>query len=228
MTLHTYKDITYSLKRSERRTISIYIERDGSVSVLAPEQIEIEQLNEAIEQKRYWIQKSLSELDELNQAKVEREFVNGEGFLYLGRSYRLKIRENLKTPLTLYQGYFLLDKDYLENARILFIDFYKKKGLKHIPARVELFKRKLGVDPELIRVMELGSRWASRSNSYLNFHWKTVLAPLTIIDYIVVHELTHLIRPDHSQEFWNIVESLVPKYLERKNWLRLNGTTLDI
>lgn len=228
MTLYTYKDITYSLERSDRRTVSIYIERDGSVSVLAPNYIEVEQLNKVIEHKRYWIHKSLSELDELNKTGVKREFVNGEGFLYLGKSYRLKIRKNLKTPLSLHQGYFLLDKDHLEKARTLFIDFYKKKGLKHIPARVEWFKHKLGVNPEVIRVLELGNRWASRSNDNLNFHWKIVLAPLTIIDYIVVHELTHFVRPDHSRVFWSIVESVIPNYLERKNWLRINGANLDI
>jgi hypothetical protein len=228
MTVYTYKDITYSLKRSDRETVSIYVERDGSVSVLAPEQIEINQLNEVLEHKRYWIHKSLSELDELNRTRVEREFVNGEGFLYLGRSYRLKIRKNLKTPLSLYQGYFFLDRDYVEKARNLFIDFYKEKGKKHIPARVEWFKDRLGAKPEVIRVMELGNRWASRSDNNLNFHWRIVLAPLTLIDYVVVHELAHLIRPDHSQEFWSIVESVIPNYLERKNWLRVNGASLDI
>jgi predicted metal-dependent hydrolase len=76
--------------------------------------------------------------------------------------------------------------------------------------------------------MELKNRWASRSEKGLNFHWKVVLAPVTVIDYIIVHELAHYLRPDHGLQFWDTVESVIPNYHEKKEWLRKNGANLDI
>ncbi len=94
-----YKDIGYSLKKSNRKTISIFIERDGSVSILAPAPYELEKIEQVIEAKRGWIYRNLAEWEDLNRTQLHREFVNGEGFIYLGRSYRLSLEENQHTDL---------------------------------------------------------------------------------------------------------------------------------
>lgn len=224
-----YKDINYELKQSKRKTMSIYIERDGRVSVLAPEHLNIEEIEKVLEEKRYWIYSQLAEWEYLNSARVNRQFVNGEGFLYLGRSYRLKLVEEQDEPLKLYQGYFCLRKKDIPSATEHFKDFYRRKGIEKLKDRVEYYKDMLGVKPQGIRVMELKNRWASCSeNNVLNFHWKCIMAPMTIIDYIVVHELAHFIYPNHNESFWNVVDKVLPDYLERKNWLRENGAALDI
>lgn len=224
-----YKDINYELKQSKRKTMSIYIERDGRVSVLAPEHLNIEEIEKVLEEKRYWIYSQLAEWEYLNSARVNRQFVNGEGFLYLGRSYRLKLVEEQDEPLKLYQGYFCLRKKDVPSATEHFKDFYRRKGTEKLKDRVDHYKDILGVQPQGIRVMELKNRWASCSeNNILNFHWKCIMAPMTIIDYIVVHELAHFIYPNHNESFWNVVDKVLPDYLERKNWLRENGAALDI
>jgi predicted metal-dependent hydrolase len=220
-----YKDINYELKQSKRKTMSIYIERDGRVSVLAPEHLNIEEIEKVLEEKRYWIYSQLAEWEYLNSARVNRQFVNGEGFLYLGRSYRLKLVEEQDEPLKLYQGYFCLRKKDVPSATEHFKDFYRRKGTEKLKDRVDHYKDMLGVQPQGIRVMELKNRWASCSeNNILNFHWKCIMAPMTIIDYIVVH----FIYPNHNESFWNVVDKVLPDYLERKNWLRENGAALDI
>jgi hypothetical protein len=224
----TYKDITYSVERKERKTLSIYVEPTGKIKILAPKDISKEELNQIIENKRYWIYKSLSELEELNETKVEREIVDGEGFLYLGRSYKLKIQKNLKRPLTLRQGRFYLDKAHKMDAQDCFKEFYREKGLKHVSERVNYFKGKLGVSPNPVRVMELKNRWGSCSEKHLNFHWKIMMAPMKIIDYIIVHELAHIIEPKHSLRFWEIVGAVIPDYRQRREWLKVNGANLDI
>jgi hypothetical protein len=87
----------------------------------------------------------------------------------------------------------------------------------------------LGVIPSKIRVIELKNRWASCSESgLLNFHWKCIMAPITVIDYIVVHELTHFIYPNHTDAFWNTVDKVLPDYMERKQWLRENGAGMEL
>ena len=105
----TYKDVAYTLVRSQRRkTASIYVERDGSVTVRVPDNLTETEIETLIEGKRYWIHKHLTEWRELNAAQVVREYVNGEGFLYLGRSYRLQWVDDQAVPLLLKGGYFLL------------------------------------------------------------------------------------------------------------------------
>ncbi|MDP3065463.1 MAG: SprT family zinc-dependent metalloprotease [Methanobacteriaceae archaeon] len=223
-----YQDIDFNLQRNKRKTVSIYVEPNGDVNVLAPEKISEDDLNQIIEKKRYWIYKSLSEMDQLNETKVQREIKNGEGFLYLGKIYKLKILKNLKNPFTLRQGRFYLDKDSSDDAQEHFKEFYKSKGKIHISTRIKYFKNKLGVNPPLLRIMELGNRWGSCSDKYINFHWKIMMAPMKIIDYVIVHELAHLIEVNHTDKFWELVESVIPDYKERKEWLRANGAYLDI
>ncbi|UMZ73727.1 M48 family metallopeptidase [Natranaerofaba carboxydovora] len=227
--MRQYKDISYELEKRKRKTMSIYIERDGTVKVLAPEKLSIEEVEEVIEQKRYWIYSNLEEWRELNRKKRNRQFVNGEGFLYLGRSYRLKLVEDQDVPLKLYRGYFYLRRKDVDNAREIFKDFYREKGHKKISERVDYYKDKLGVNPSCVKIMELKNRWASCSdNGTVNFHWKVVMVPITVIDYIVVHELTHFIYKNHTDAFWNTVDKILPDYIKRKDWLRENGASLEL
>ena len=227
--MHTYKDIEYNLAKSNRKTASIYIERDGSISVLAPEKWSQDQINEVLERKRPWIYRGLAEWEDLNATRVTREFVSGEGFLYLGRTYRLRIVEKQAKHLILKDGYFYMRSDALEKPYEIFKEFYRAKGQTKINERVEYYQVKMGLEPGKVRVMELKNRWASCSeNSDMNFHWKCMMAPLNIIDYIVVHELAHLIHKNHTDAFWNSIDKVLPDYIERKEWLRINGAGMNI
>ncbi|MCA9497248.1 MAG: M48 family metallopeptidase [Nanoarchaeota archaeon] len=225
---HKYKDINYVLKTSNRKTISIYLERDSSILIIAPKEITIPEVEKVIESKRPWIYKSQAELEVLNKNKVKRDVVNGESFLYLGKHYKLKITDSINKPLHFQQGNFFIHHKHTKKAKEHFISFYKDKGIKHIKNRVDYFKDKLDVEPENIKIMDLQNRWASRKNKNLHFHWKTLMAPLKVIDYIIIHELSHFIIPNHSKEFWQVVESILPDYLERENWLKTYGASLDI
>ena len=231
--IRTYKDITYALARSERKTASIYIERDGKVAVLAPASLTDRQIESLIESKRRWIYTGLAEWRDLNATRVQRSFVNGEGFLYLGRSYRLRLVESQDTPLVLKNGYFCLLRDGStaggDGFDDAFRDFYRRKGMERIPRRVAFYQMKMGVEAGPIRVLELKNRWAScSSKGNLNFHWKCMMAPPTIIDYIAVHELAHISQPNHSPAFWNEVDKILPDYRDRKGWLRTHGAGMDV
>ncbi len=95
--------------------------------------------------------------------------------------------------------------------------------------RVTYFTTKVGVQPSGVDVRELGHRWASCSpTGKLAFHWKCMMAPQTIIDYIVVHELCHFHHLDHTDAYWNEVDKVMPTYRERKEWLRKHGAGLDV
>jgi hypothetical protein len=227
--MRTYKDIAYTLKRSQRKTASIYVERDGAVTVLVPRDLTDRQVAELLENKRKWIYRNLAEWHDLNATRVEREYVNGEGFLYLGRSYRLKLVTDQDEPLLLKDGYFCLRVDQKKDGPAAFRAFYRTKAVTRIGDRVAYYQDKMGVMPKSVRVLDLKNRWASCSaDGHLNFHWKCMMAPTTILDYIVVHELAHLRYPNHTAAFWNEVDKVMPGYRERKEWLRVNGAGMDL
>ena len=230
MTL-TYKDIQYTLKRSKRKTASIYVERDGQITVLVPRELTNRQIDDLLESRRKWIYQNLAEWHDLNATRVEREYVNGEGFLYLGRSYRLKLVDDQDEPLLLKDGYFCLrvDQKSTSTASAAFKTFYRAKGAARINDRVAYYQGKMGVEARSVRILDLKNRWASCSaDGHLNFHWKCMMAPTTILDYIVVHELAHLHYPNHTAAFWNEVDKVMPDYRERKEWLRVNGAGMDL
>lgn len=223
------KDISYNIKRSNRKTISIYVERDGSVSVLAPLKMEDNELDAAIKSKEYLLYKHLAEWESLNQSKVIREYVNGQSFLYLGRNYRLQFVDEQDVPLKLQNGYFKLRKKDKMKAQNHFIEFYKNRGLPHINRRVEEFKVRMGVSPKSIRIIELQHRWASCSKGgNLNFHWKCLMASGSVLDYIVVHELAHISHHDHSPAFWKEIDKVMPEYHKQVNWLKEHGAGMDL
>ncbi len=218
-----------SLVRSARKTLSIYIERDGSITVRAPKNLSQSKIDEVLKKKEYRIYKLWTEQRILNESHRNREFVSGQSFLYLGRNYALKLIEKIDEPLVLKNGRFYLKKSEKEKAKEHFINFYKENGFHKIQTRVEDFKKKLGVSPNKFRIIDLQNRWAScTKEGNLNFHWKCIMAPYSVLDYIVVHELVHLKIKNHTKEFWNEVDKIIPNYFEKVDWLNKNGAGMDL
>ncbi len=235
MSARRVRDIEYQLLRSDqRKTADIVIERNGLISVRAPTHLSEEQADAVVEHKRLWIYRNLAEWRDLNATRVVREWVNGEGFLYLGSSYRLLLVQEQDEPVKLKEGRFCLLRKIVEvggeeAAKFAFEKFYVEKGLERIKKRVAYFAPKVGVVPSSIEVKEIGYQWATcTSDGRLNFHWKCMMASPKVIDYIIVHELCHMRHRDHTDAFWNEVDKVMPDYYERKAWLRENGASFEI
>ncbi len=235
MPLRKVRDIEYQLlPGTERQTTDIVIERNGIITVRPPLRLTPEQVDETVLGKRLWIYRNLAEWRDLNAARVTREWVSGESFPYLGSSYRLQLVQEQDEPLKLKDGRFRLLRSVVEKgggdtAHRIFEAFYKEKGLPRIKRRVAYFAVKVGVSAGEVQIRDLGYRWGScLKNGDLHFHWKCLMAPLTIIDYIVVHELCHLHHRDHSDAFWNEVDKVLPDYRDRKAWLKVRGVELDL
>jgi hypothetical protein len=228
------QDIEFTLIRSDRKTADIVIERSGDVIVRAPNGIDDEKVRGAVADRALWVHRSLAEWEDLNSSRRRRPLVQGQGFAYLGRSYRLKFIDDSDAPLRLKNGRWELSEAFVARegaaaARKSFRDFYATKGMQIFTERVRQLAPCVGVEPGQVAVKELGYHWAScGGGGALNFHWKTLMAPQTVIDYIVVHELCHLRHRDHSDAFWNEVDKVMPRYREKKEWLRQNGASLDL
>lgn len=225
----TYKDISYQLKKSDRKTTSIYIERDGTVLVIAPAPFNVDKIEQIIESKRSWIYKSLAEWEDLNRTRIHREYVNGESFLYFGRNYRLQLVTEQEEPLSFHYGQFKLLGSEVINAPEHFKTFYKTKLQKRLDERLKLYQPKMKLNPANIRVMELQNRWGScTSKGTINLNWKCAMLPLSVLDYVIVHELAHLEDKNHSPKFWRTIEKVMPDYDEAKKWLKFNGAGMNL
>jgi len=106
---------------------------------------------------------------------------------------------------------------------------YRQAAREYIPKRADFYAEKIGVTYGKIRIAEQKTRWGSCSQKgTLSFNWKLMLAPPRVLDYVIVHELCHLKEMNHSQRFWELVESILPDYKEQRKWLKENGNTLQL
>lgn len=210
------------LVRSNRKTIALIVERDGSVTVRAPLKMPAKDIEEFIGKHSNWVKKKQLELQSLTPVQP-RQYEADEQFLYLGRSYRLQFSQNTKHKLILDET-FQMSITQKENAEMLFRDWYSKQAARHLPERVTYFAEQFDLKVEKVRITSARTRWGSCSpKGTLSFSWRLMMTPPDVIDYVVIHELAHTVHHNHSQRFWKLVERWLPDYKERRKQLRQYG-----
>ena len=215
--------------KTKRKTITLQITKDGKLIVKAPFGVSKKTIQKIVTKHKDWIEKKKKEILSRAPKFVKKEFVNGEGFLYLGKYYKLRIVDKQDTPLLFDNNHFYLLRDYLPVAKEVFIDWYKKKAYEKISERVEWYAKKRGFVYNKIKITKANQRWGScSSRGNLNFSWRLIMAPLPVVDYVVVHELVHLEEKNHSKSFWIKVKMLMPDYEKHKDWLKRNGYLLTL
>lgn len=221
--------LSFEVRRSDRRkTLQITVERSGELSLVAPSQVEDHHLIEFVEEKLLWIHTKIEEKARLQQRAPIKEFVDGEGFLYLGRSYRLRMVEKQLVDLSLRNGRFCLRKTSVQRGREIFVSWYTRRAQDWFERQVLEHSNRMGVDVQETKVQDLGFRWGSfGSGGRVSFHWKAILLPPRIAQYVVIHELAHAHHPDHSADFWIKVEQHLPDWRWRKSWLAENGIQVE-
>ena len=223
------EDYKITVKRSKRKTASIYVERDGSLSVFIPEKLNEKQIEGILKANEYKIFKYQSKRKLLNEKAVKREPVNGQSYLYLGRNYYLQYSNEVE-KIEFKGRYFYVPESASRKLNELFKEFYRSRGTKFIQPRVKKYAEIMGLQVEKIAILELRNRWASCSvkKPKVNFHWKVMMAPATVINYLIVHELTHFKHKRHDSDFWNTVDKIMPQYQKQVSWLKQYGAALDI
>jgi predicted metal-dependent hydrolase len=225
----SYPDIIVEqIIRSHRRSIALEITREGQLVVRAPIRAPIELIQKLVHQKRNWIRAKQDLVkSKQNQASI-KEFVDGELFLYLGQNYPLKIVDQADQSLT-FQNQFLLSRNHLHQAKDIFIAWYRTSAMQLFTERAAWYASLFGLSYTSIKINNAKTRWGSCSaKGTLNFNYRLILAPLPVIDYMIVHELAHLVERNHSTAYWNQVVRMLPDYTEPRRWLRKNGYLLTI
>lgn len=230
------KTIEYSIRRSSRRTtVSIAIDPAEGVLVTAPSPAPVNRLDEIVHAKATWIVQRLKRQSDL-PPPMEKEFVSGESFLYLGRQYRLRLgKDEEPRPLRLENGWLhvplpphLGGQHRSGYVRAALIDWYKRNAKRRIGKRVIHWAAKLDVNVPEMLLSEPRTRWGSASSSgALRINWRIIQASNSLVDYVVAHELTHLRHPDHTPGFWACLGRTMPDYEQRKQRLRTIGPALE-
>jgi len=216
--------------RSNRRTISLQICDDATLIVKAPLRVKNNIINQVILKQHKWLKKKKKEILSRDIKFIEKQFVSGENYFYLGKLYPLKIVQNneMECPLILSNGYFYLQKN-ISDGKDVFLIWYKQAACQKIPARVNWYAEKTGFRFSKINISNAQKQWGSCTHlGNLNFSWRLIMAPLPVLDYVVIHELVHLVEKNHSNSFWDKVQFFMPDYKVQKNWLKKNGYLLKL
>jgi predicted metal-dependent hydrolase len=214
------------LLRTKRRTIGLEVTSDARLVVRAPLRVSLKEIERIILEKTDWILRKKSIAQKRQLEVCPKRFVDGERFYYLGKPYRLKLTNaddiNLNERLE-------LPKKFLSNAKKHLIKWYKASAYEEISRRVEHYTKIMGVSYSKVKISSARKRFGSCSaKGNLNFSWMIVMAPLEVIDYVVVHELVHLTVKNHSGKFWNRVKAVCPDYKQRRKWLKDNAHFMRI
>lgn len=229
-------EINYKTIRSRRKTITLIVDPEEGVIVRVPERLTDSQIREIVREKFNWIIRKQEELKKIKSVNV-KEFINGEKLPFLGQLYKLEVIETVGTrgvSVALKDGKFQIKvpsnlkcENRREEIKRRLVEWYKKEARTKYKERVEHYRKKLGVSYNKISIRDQKTRWGSCSNKgNLNFNWRLIMAPPPILDYIVVHELAHFVHANHGDDFWKLVESVIPDYREKREWLRVNGYKL--
>ncbi|MCP9903156.1 M48 family metallopeptidase [Cyanobium sp. BA5m-10] len=218
--------------RSIRRTAALHIiGRDLQVRV--PDHVGDERVAAFLKRKRPWIRSKVAEIQLLPPHRT-KELVSGESFPYLGRNYRLKVQEGHQVGVCLSGGYLRAtirptEQDEHQALRIqqYLQNWYRSRALERLQDKTNRYAKQIGVSPAGINVRNFKSRWGScDKKGEVVFNWNIIKAPHSIVDYVVVHELCHLIHPNHSKDFWQLVGRFDTDYLGHRQWLKEKGAGL--
>jgi len=211
--------VNYALNRSRRKTVAIYI-RNGSVEVRAPFKCPKPEIDSFVMSKESWINEKLQ--ISKKQAEKKKAFALDyvEKILFRGEEYPIAERTNTQTD---FDGgcFYLPPKLEPELIKDICIKLYRRLAKSHISERVAVYAELMGVAPTAVKINGANTRWGScSSRKSLNFSWRLIMANDDVIDYVVIHELAHLIHMNHSEKFWAVVASVLPNYKERQSQLR--------
>lgn len=215
--------------RSQRKTFALIVQRDGSLVVRAPLRASDRQIRELVQKKEKWITAKQEAARRIYAETRPKEYVNGEGFPYLGKLYKLAIVSGGNRPALTLSDQFYLAKSALPHAAAVFKAWYTQQARQVITERAAWYAAQNGFVYQRVNITGARTRWGScGGRGSLNFTWRLIMAPLRVIDYVVVHELAHLKQKNHSKVYWNEVKRLMPDYQQQIGWLKANGDKLRL
>jgi len=230
------EEIPYTLIKSKRKTIGIKITDGGEVVVSAPLRASDKVIEEIVVKKARWIVEKLKLVKEIQNKIEKREYISGTLIRVLGKEYELKVEEVMikgasvkfdgsKFNVRVNEGLTKEGKQqFIKEVLVLWM---RKKAKEVFEERTRYYANRLQLNPNKITIKEQKTLWGScSSKNNINFNWRLIMAPIEILDYVIVHELSHLKHRNHSKNYWDFVKEAMIDYEERRQWLKANGGKL--
>jgi predicted metal-dependent hydrolase len=210
--------------RNKRKTFKIEINNFSEITLRIPLLATDFEIKSFLENNYDWILKTFKKIESSeNTTKFIRKYSNEEEFLYLGEFYKLQIKTHTNFAFKFDGSNFILSEKAIPQAKPLFENFYKSKARAIITSRVYDIALKLGVKFNNLKITSAKTRWGScNSKGNVNFSWRLIMAKPIVIDYVIIHEFCHLFELNHSENFWKLVEKIMPDYKLQKKWLDEN------
>jgi len=209
--------------RSKRKTLSLTINENAELIIRAPKRLSIEKIQDFINEKENWINRKKRLLE--NQIKDVTS--NHNKLLYLGNLFPINVEQNASKELFFTGEEFIANSIEPDSLSLSIKKWYKNKFKEIALPRVAYFANKHNLMVNQVRIKNQKTMWGScSSKNNINLNYLLLMAPMGVIDYVIVHELVHTIHRNHSTDFWDSVESIMPEFQEHKRWLKKNGYKL--
>jgi hypothetical protein len=213
-------ELSYTLVRSSRKTVALQIRHDGTLLVRAPLFASKSRIDGFILQKRNWIEKKRADLLLHIETPVVKKYTEGELFLFMGISYPLEYDPSKKSGVILGETLRLGGKAASDPEKYI-LAWYKKEARTLLESRIAYWSKKTKLKYSKMRLSGAKTRWGScTSKGVISLNWRLVMAPLPVLDYVVIHELVHTEVYNHTAEFWREVGRIIPDYKELRGWLK--------
>ena len=206
------------------KNLTIRIKPTSEIVISAPKRLPDEVINEFIKSKESWIKSKLEIIS--SRIKSPKEYVSGENFEYLGRNYRLKVIENKKEFINLDKEFcylYVKNRDDFAKKHRLIESWYRERAKEIFFLKIEKYNKITQKKINKITIRKMKTRWGScnYNKKYINLNLELIKKPIECIEYVVFHELTHLIHPNHSKEFYNYIATYMPDWKKRKERLEV-------
>lgn len=216
--------ISYSLIKSSRKSIGIFVRTDGSVVVRAPHRATKKEIDDVLNKRIDWILKHQKKFDELGPAYSKKEFLKGEKHLFLGNEYLLRVTVGTLNTVILDGEFIYVECNNESMVRPMMEQWYRQKAHKLMPdiimPIVNQFKSKYHCSPKKISLKNMKSRLGScSSKGNISMNIKLMKSTKDCIEYVMAHELCHLMQMNHSKNFYSLLSDFMPDWRERKNKL---------
>ena len=213
----------HKIIKSKRRTLSLSINENAELIVRAPNQISNKRIEEFIIEKSKWINKNKN----LMQSRINEMNNSDSNYLFLGNIYPLiKVYEN-PNKIDFNGTEFITSIENQDKFKASLKSWYKIKFKEIAIPRLNYFSDKYNLKINQVRFKNQKTLWGScSSKNNINLNYLLVMAPMIVIDYVIIHELVHTVHKNHSENFWNAVEAIMPDYKKAKKWLNKNGYKL--
>ena len=209
--------------RSKRKTLSLTINENAELIIRAPKRLSIEKIQDFINEKENWINRK----KRLIENQIKDVASNHNKLMYLGDLFPINVEQNAAKELFFTGEEFIANSIEPDSLSLSIKKWYKNKFKEIALPRVAYFANKHNLMVNQVRIKNQKTMWGScSSKNNINLNYLLLMAPMGVIDYVIVHELVHTIHRNHSTDFWDSVESIMPEFQEHKRWLKKNGYKL--